>query len=414
MSRRVVITGLGLVTPLGTGVEKTWGALVEGKNGIVPISRFDATGYDTRIAGEARDFVVDDWVDRKEARRVDPFTHYALAASAMAMESSGLKVTPENAERIGCVVGSGVGGLSSLEEAHKKLLEKGPSRMSPFFITQMIINLAPGCISLRFGLKGPNWSPVSACATGAHAIGEALCMIRRGDCDAALAGGAEAPITPLGISGFNAMKAMCADRNETPEKASRPFDLNRSGFVPGEGAGILMLEELEHARSRGAHIIAELAGYAATADAHHITAPPPGGDGVMRCMRLALRDAQLAPEQVGYVNAHGTSTPFNDAAETAALKTVFGDHARKLAVSSTKSMTGHLLGAAGAIEAAFSALAVERGVLPPTINYETPDPECDLDYVPTRARAGQVEAARSNSLGFGGTNAVRVFRRLAR
>jgi 3-oxoacyl-[acyl-carrier-protein] synthase II len=411
MSRRVVVTGMGMVSPVGTGVEKAFAALVNGTSGIVPITRFDATGFDTRIAGEVPDFNPDDWLDKKEARRLDFFVQFAMAAATMAMKESGLTVTPGNAERIACIIGSGIGGLRSLEETHKKLLEKGPSRVSPFFIPQMIINLAPGHVSIRFGLKGPNWSPVSACATGGHAIGEAMRMIQRGEADAALCGGAEAPVTPLCIGGFNAMKAMCADRNDTPAKASRPFDKDRSGFVTGEGAGVLFLEELAHAQARGAAILCELAGYAATADAYHITAPAPEGEGATRCMRLALKDAGLAPDQIGYINAHGTSTPFNDANETKAIKTVFGEHARKVPVSSTKSMTGHLLGAAGGIEAVISIMAMRRGVLPPTINYDTPDAECDLDYVPNRAREVRVDAAMSNSFGFGGTNAVLVVKR---
>ncbi|MGI5863356.1 MAG: beta-ketoacyl-ACP synthase II [Myxococcales bacterium] len=411
MTRRVVITGLGLVTPLGTGVEKAWQALIEGRSGVRPITRFDATGFDTRVAGEVPDFQPELWMEKKEARRLDLFEQYALAAGVMALEDSGLKVTPENEDRIGCLVGSGVGGIGSLEEAHGKLLDKGPGRVSAFLITQIIANLGAGALGIRLGIKGPNWVPVSACATGAHSIGEAAKLIRYNECDAVLAGGAEAPITPTCVAGFNAMKAMCSDRNDSPQRASRPFDASRSGFVPAEGAGVVVVEELEHARRRGAKIVAEVVGYGANSDGYHITAPAPGGEGAVRCMKRALQDAGMRPEEIGYINAHGTSTPLNDANETQAIKRVFGEHAYKLAVSSTKSMTGHLLGAAGGIETVFSALAVQRGVLPPTINYEVPDPECDLDYVPNRAREVQVEAAMSSSFGFGGTNAVLIVKR---
>lgn len=411
MSRRVVITGVGLVTPLGTGVEKTWEALISGKSGIVRISRFDATPFDTQIAGEVRDFEPSDWVDRKEARRLDPYELYALAASEMAMRQSGFQVTPENAERVGCIIGSGVGGLNALEEAVSTLREKGPTRISPFFMTQMLINLAPGNVSIRFGIKGPNWAPVSACATGNHAIGEAFKLIQRGTCDAVLAGSAEAPLTPMCVAGFNAMKAMCSDRNEAPETASRPFDRDRSGFVPGEGAGIMLLESLESAKARGATILAELAGYGANSDAHHVSAPSPGGEGAARCMRLALDDAGIDRERVQYVNAHGTSTPLNDLTETKALKLFFGAHAKKLQVSSNKSMIGHLLGAAGSVEAVLTTLTVHHGVIPPTINFENADPECDLDYVPNTARRQAIDVAITDSFGFGGTNAVLVIRR---
>ncbi len=413
MARRVVITGLGLVSPLGTGVEKTWSGMVQGKSGIRGISRFDPTGFDTRVAGEVPDFNPLDWFDKKEARHLNPFAQYALAASEMAMKESGLVIGPHNAERVGCYIGSGIGGIGTLEEQHIRLREKGPGRVSPFFIPMTLINLAAGPVTIRYGIQGPNFGPVSACATGAHSIGEATRLIQRGECDAALAGGAEAPITPLTVAGFNALKAMCSDRNDAPERASRPFDRDRSGFVPAEGAGIVVLEALEHAQSRGAKIIAEVAGYAGNSDAHHITAPSPGGEGAARCMRAALADAKLAPEAVGYINAHGTSTPFNDAAETLAIKAVFGEAAKRTPISSIKSMIGHSLGAAGAIEAAISALAIVRGVLPPTINYENPDPECDLDYVPNQAREVRVDAVMSNSFGFGGTNAVLVFRRFA-
>lgn len=411
MTRRVVITGIGLVTPLGIGTEETWQTLVAGKSGIGPITRFDASAHETRIAGELKAFDPLQWMDKKEARRLDPFQQYMLVAGLMAREASGLAITEENAARVGCIVGSGVGGVTSLEAACYRLKEGGPSRISPFLIPQLIPNLGAGVLSIRLGCKGPNWVPVSACATGGHSIGEAAQIIRRGECDAMFAGGSEAPLSPVCLAGFNAAKAMCTTGDQAPEKASRPFDLKRNGFVPGEGAGVLVLEEREHALARRAHIVAEIAGYGSNGDAHHITAPSPGGEGAARCMKLALADAGLAPERIGYINAHGTSTPLNDANETLAIKRVFGDHARALAVSSTKSMTGHLLGAAGAIEAAFTALAIERGVLPPTINYETPDPDCDLDYVPNEARRADLEAAMSNGFGFGGTNAVLVFRR---
>ena len=410
MQRRVVVTGMGLVTAVGTGTEQTWQNLIAGKNGIGRITLFDASDFVTQIAGEVKDFQPELYIDKKEARRMDRFVQFGMAASKMAMEMAGFDkpFEGEEAERVATILGSGIGGLGTLEEEHKTLLAKGPKRLSPFFIPMMIVNLPPGQVSIRWGARGPSWSPVSACATGAHAIGEAFKTIQRGDADVAICGGAEAAITPLGIGGFNAMRAM-STRNDSPETASRPFDKDRDGFVQGEGAGVLVIEELEHARKRGANIICELAGYATNADAHHITAPSP--DGAPRCMELALRDAKLRPEEVGYINAHGTSTELNDANETAAIKKVFGDHAYKLAVSSTKSMTGHTLGAAGGIEAVITALAISRGVLPPTINYTTPDPACDLDYVPNEAREVRVDAAISNSFGFGGTNVVLAMRR---
>jgi 3-oxoacyl-[acyl-carrier-protein] synthase II len=414
-NRRVVVTGTGLITALGTGTEKNWQALLAGKSGIAPITRFDTAKLDTRFAGEVKDFQVEEFIDRRESRRMDLFAQYALAASELAVRESGLPIGADKAngyapERVGVIVGSGIGGISSLEEQHKKGLEKGFDRLSPFFIIQMIINMAPGLISIRYGAKGPNWSPVSACATSAHAIGEAWKAIRLNECDAVIAGGAEAAITPLGMGGFSVMKAL-SSRNEDPATASRPFDKERDGFVMGEGAGIIVLEELEHAKKRGATILAELVGYGANSDAHHVTAPAPEGEGAARCMRLALASAGMRPEEIGYINAHGTSTPFNDANETKAIKTVFGDHARKVAVSSTKSMTGHMLGAAGGAEAVISVLALLRGVLPPTINITTPDPDCDLDYVPNQPREVRVDAAMSNSFGFGGTNVVLLFRR---
>jgi len=414
-NRRVVITGTGLITALGTGTEKNWQAMLAGKSGIAPITRFDVAKLDTRFAGEVKDFQPEQFMDRREVRRMDLFAQYALAAAEMAMRESGLPIGSDKPhgyqqERVGVIVGSGIGGIASLEEQHKKGLEKGFDRLSPFFIIQMIINMAPGLISIRYGAKGPNWSPVSACATSAHAIGEAWKSIRLGECDAVIAGGAEAAITPLGIGGFSVMKAL-STHNDNPAAASRPFDKERDGFVMGEGAGVIILEELEHAKKRGANILAELVGYAANSDANHVTAPAPEGEGAARCMRLALASSGLNPEEVGYINAHGTSTPYNDANESKAIKNVFGAHAKKLAVSSTKSMTGHMLGAAGGAEAVVSILALLRGVLPPTINYTTPDPDCDLDYVPNQPREVRVDAAMSNSFGFGGTNAVLLFRR---
>jgi 3-oxoacyl-[acyl-carrier-protein] synthase II len=407
-----------MVTALGTGVEKNWKAMLAGTSGVGPITRFDASGIDARIAAEVKDFVPEEWIEKREVRRMDLYAQFALAASEMAMRESGLPIGRDKPggyepEKVGVIIGSGIGGLGSLEEQHKRALEKGFDRLSPFFILQMIINMAPGLVTIRYGAKGPNWSPVSACSTGAHAIGEAAQSIRIGETDAMIAGGAEAAITPLGIGGFAAMKAL-STCNDDPAHASRPFDKDRDGFVEGEGAGVVVLEELEHARRRGANILAELVGYGANSDAHHVTAPAPEGEGAARCMRLALEDARLNPQDIGYLNAHGTSTPYNDANETRAIKTVFGAHAKKLMISSTKSMTGHMLGAAGGAEAVVGVLALTRGVLPPTINYTTPDPECDLDYVPNTAREVRVDAVMSNSFGFGGTNAVLVLKRYAK
>ena len=410
LKRRVVVTGMGMVSPLGTGVEKTWNALVQGKSGVGRITKFDPTGFDTQIAAEVKDFAPENFIDKKEARRMDIFIQYAVASAIMAMEDSQFKVTPQNAERVGVVVGAGLGGLTTIESFHKVLLEKGPGRISPFFIPMLIVNEAPGQISMRFGAKGPNSSVVTACATGNHNIGDAWKMIQRGDADAILAGGVESTITPLAVSGFNAMKAL-STRNSEPEKASRPFDKDRDGFVMGEGAGIILLEEMEHALNRGAKIYAEIVGYGLTGDAYHITAPAPDGEGAARCMAMALKDAGLRPEEVDYINAHGTSTDYNDLYETIAIKTVFKEHAGKLPVSSTKSMTGHLLGGAGGVESIFTILTIYRGLIPPTINYETPDPNCDLDYVPNAARKGDVRVAMSNSFGFGGTNAVLIFKK---
>ncbi len=414
-NRRVVVTGTGLISALGTGTEKNWQAMLAGKSGIALVSRFDPLKIDARIAGEVKDFEPEQFIDRREVRRMDLYAQYALAAAEMAVKESGIPIGPDAPhgyapEKVGVIVGSGIGGISSLEEQHRKGLEKGFDRLSPFFIIQMIVNMAPGLISMRYNCKGPNWAPVSACATSAHAIGEAWKSIRLGETDAAIAGGAEAAITPLGMGGFSVMKAL-STRNDDPAGASRPFDKDRDGFVMGEGAGMLILEEMEHAKKRGARILAELVGYGANSDAYHVTQPAPEGEGAARCMRLALNSAGMNPQEVGYINAHGTSTPFNDANETKAIKAVFGDHARKLAVSSTKSMTGHMLGAAGGAEGVVSALVLSRNVIPPTINQTTPDPDCDLDYVPNQAREARVDAVMSNSFGFGGTNAVLLFKR---
>jgi 3-oxoacyl-[acyl-carrier-protein] synthase II len=413
MARRVVVTGVGLVTPVAIGTEETWRGLLEGRSGIGPITRFDASNFATKFAGEVRGFDPTRWVTSREAKSIDRFIQFAIAAGTFAMEDSGLKITPENAERVGTYVGAGLGGLQTIEDTHTTLQQKGPRHgISPFFVPQLIINLAPGQLSIRFGAKGPNMSHVSACSSSAHSIGEAFRVVQRGDADVMIAGGAEATITPLGVGGFNSMRAL-STRNDNPQKASRPFDNDRDGFVIAEGAGIVILEELEAAKRRGAKIYAELRGYAANADAHHITAPAPEGEGAQRCMKLALKDAGLAPADIDYINAHGTSTKMNDANESTAIKKVFGDHARKVMVSSTKSMTGHMLGAAGGVETAICALTIARGVIPPTINYETPDPECDLDYVPNTARELRIRAAVSNSFGFGGTNASLVFQRLS-
>jgi len=410
LRRRVVVTGMGMVSPLGTGVEKTWQALIQGKSGVAGITKFDPTGFDTQIAAEVKDFVPENFMDKKELRRTDIFIQYAMASATMALEDSQLKITPANADRVGVVVGAGLGGLTTIEFYHKVLLEKGPSRISPFFIPMLIVNEAPGQISMRFGAKGPNTSVVTACATGNHNIGDAWRIIERGDADAVIAGGVEATITPLAVSGFNAMKAL-STRNQEPEKASRPFDKNRDGFVIGEGSGIIILEELQQALDRGAKIYAEIIGYGLTGDAYHITAPAPEGEGAARCMAMTLKSAGIQPEEVDYINAHGTSTEYNDLYETMAIKTVFKEHAKKLAVSSTKSMIGHLLGGAGGVEAIFTILTICQGIIPPTINYQTPDPGCDLDYVPNIARKAEVRVALSNSFGFGGTNAVLAFKK---
>jgi 3-oxoacyl-[acyl-carrier-protein] synthase II len=409
---RVVVTGAGALTPIGNSVSEFWSALTEGRSGIGPITRFDVTGYPTRIAGEIRGFDPLKYVDKKEARRLDPYLQYAIACSVMAVEDAGLDTSAVDSRRFGVLIGSGIGGISTLLEGEETRRTKGFDRVSPFIIPMLIINMASGMVSMRFGAKGPNSAVVTACATGNHAIGDAFKIIQRGAADCMIAGGAEAIIVPLTIAGFCAMKAM-STRNDEPERASRPFDADRDGFVCGEGGGILVLESLEHARRRCARIYAEIVGYGMTGDAYHLTAPDPEGDGAARAMADALGDAGVEPTAVGYINAHGTSTPYNDKFETMAIKRVFGDHARRLAVSSTKSMTGHLLGAAGGIEAIATVLALHHGLLPPTINYEKPDPECDLDYVPNKARAQQVDVALSNAFGFGGTNATLVFRTYA-
>jgi len=408
--RRVVITGVGAVTPVGNTADEFWAALLEGRSGIGPITRFDATGFPTRIAGELKGFDSLKYIDRKDDRKFDPFLKYAVACATMAVEDAALKTDSIDPTRFGILVGSGIGGLETLLSNYEVLRTKGPDRVSPFFIPMLIVNMASGVVSMRLGAKGPNSSVVTACATGNHAIGDATKIIERGDADVMIAGGSEAIIIPLTIAGFCQMKAM-STRNDDPTRASRPFDAERDGFVCGEGGGLVVLESLEHARHRGARIYAEVVGYGMTGDAHHMTAPDPEGDGAARAMAAALHDAGLEPSAVGYINAHGTSTPYNDKFETIAIKRVFGEHARKLAVSSTKSMTGHLLGAAGGIEAIATAFALYHGVLPPTINYEKPDPDCDLDYIPNQARKQEVEVALSNAFGFGGTNATLAFKK---
>jgi 3-oxoacyl-[acyl-carrier-protein] synthase II len=406
------VTGVGLVIPTGIGTETVWKNICEGRSGIGPLTRFDPNGFETKIAGEVKGFNPEAYIEKKEIKKMDLFVQYALAATREALEDSQLKITPENCDRTGVIVGTGLGGLPTLEKYHQILLEKGPSRISPFFIPMLIANLASGQIAIHFGAKGPNTCVVTACATGAHCIGDAFRAIVYGDAEAIIAGGTEANISPLSIAGFNAMKAL-STRNEEPEKACRPFEKNRDGFVVAEGAGILILEELEFALKRGAKIYGELIGYGYTGDAYHITAPSPEGEGAARCMRMAIKDAGLRPEDIDYINAHGTSTPLNDLTETQAIKTVFGEHAKKVAISATKSMTGHLLGAAGSTEAIFSLLAIRDGIIPPTINYDVPDPECDLDYVPNVARRQTLTVVMSNAFGFGGTNATLVIRKFS-
>jgi 3-oxoacyl-[acyl-carrier-protein] synthase II len=399
----VVVTGLGVVSPLGCDVNVFWQRLCAGTSGLGKITKFDASAMATQIAAEVKEFEIDKYIPKKEQRRMDPFCHYAVAAGKLAMADSGIQMSAEDPHRVGCMVGSGVGGLITMEDQHSVLLQKGPDRCSPFMIPQMIVNMASGLIAIEHGMKGPNFCVVSACASGAHSIGEAVRKIQHGDADVMLAGGTEAVICPLGIAGFSAMRAM-STRNDDPTKASRPFDKDRDGFIMGEGAGIVIIEEYEHAVKRGAKIYCELAGYGATCDANHITAPAPGGEGAARAMSNAIRDAGMTPDMIDYVNAHGTSTPLNDKNETAAIKVALGEHSRKVMVSSTKSMTGHLLGAAGGLETVICALAIKTGVVPPTINYTTPDPDCDLDYVPNTARQAKVRACLNNSLGFGGHN----------
>ncbi|OEG00360.1 beta-ketoacyl-[acyl-carrier-protein] synthase II [Vulcanibacillus modesticaldus] len=410
MKRRVVVTGMGVISPVGNDLDSFWNSLVNGISGIDYITQFDTTNYSVKIAAEVKDFKPEDFIEKKEVRRLDRFTQFAIAASKMAIKDADLTINEANAERVGVYIGSGIGGLKTIEEQHTVLLNKGPKRISPFFIPMLISNMASGQVSIIAGAKGPNYAPISACATGTHAIGDAFLMIERGDADVMIAGGAEATIAPLAVAGFSSMKAL-STRNDEPKKASRPFDKDRNGFVMGEGAGVLILESLDHALNRGAKIYAEVIGYGATGDAYHFTAPAPEGQGAARAMKLALKRANIKPEEVDYINAHGTSTELNDKYETMAIKSVFTDHAYKLAVSSTKSVTGHLLGAAGAIEGIAIAMAITHGIIPPTINYENPDPECDLDYVPNESRKQEIKVALSNSLGFGGHNATIVMKK---
>ena len=410
LMRRVVITGLGMVTPVGLDTEQSWEALCAGTSGIGPITQFHDKNIPSQIAGEIKGFDPAAYIGPKEIKKMDRFIHLAIAASQMAMDDSGLEITPENTDTVGVIVGAGIGGLPAIERYHTAYLEKGYRKISPFFIPMLIINEAAGQLSIRYGAKGPNSAAVTACATGTHSIGDAFKMIQRGDATAMIAGGTESCISPLGVGGFCAMKAL-STRNSEPERASRPFDAERDGFVIGEGAGIMILEELERAQKRNATIYAEVIGYGLSGDAYHLTTPAPNGEGAARCMAMALRDAHITPAEMGYINAHGTSTKYNDEYETMAIKSVFGKHAYTIPVSSTKSMTGHLLGAAGGVEAVVSVLALDRGVLPPTINLENPDPECDLDFIPNTARKKQVDVAMSSSFGFGGTNACLVFRK---
>jgi 3-oxoacyl-[acyl-carrier-protein] synthase II len=409
--RRVVVTGLGIVSPLGNDLASSWDGIVNGRSGIGPITHFDTTGFATRIGGQVKDFDPLQWVSQKDLKKMDPFIHYGVAASLMAMRDAGLEVTETNAERIGAIIGSGIGGIHGIEEQTIRLHEGGPRKVSPFYVPSTIINMLPGQITLMTGIKGPNFSAVSACASSNHSIGTAMRMIQYGDADVMIAGGAERGSTPTAMGGFCAMKAM-STRNDDPTRASRPWDKDRDGFVLGDGAGILVIEEYEHAKARGARIYCELVGYGASSDAFHMTAPSEDGEGPARCMSAALRDAGLAPERIGYLNAHGTSTPLGDLAETLSIKRAFGDHAHRMMVSSTKSMTGHLLGAAGGVEAVFSVMAMHTGVIPPTINLETPGEGCDLDYVPNVAREHRVDYAMSNGFGFGGTNGTLIFGRV--
>lgn len=409
MRRRVVVTGLGVVSPIGTGHQAFWDGLAAGRSGVGRVTRFDPAGYATQIAAEVRDFDASAYMDRKEARRNDRFVQFAYAAARMAMEHARFAITPANASRTGVLIGSGIGGAATWEEQHRTLLERGPDRVSPFFVPMIIVNMASGVTAILLGAKGPSSCVVTACATGGNAIGDAARLIERGDADVMLAGGAEAAVTPLAMAGFCSMKAM-STRNDEPERACRPFDARRDGFVMGEGAGVVALEALEHAEARGAPVLAELIGYGVTTDAFHITQPDPEGDGAFRSMTAAIADAGIEPEAIDYINAHGTSTPYNDRLETLAIKRVFGDHARRLAVSSTKSMTGHLLGAAGGVEFVACVLALRHQMIPPTINYEVPDHECDLDYVPNAPRPARLRTVMSNAFGFGGHNAILILR----
>ncbi len=408
--RRVVVTGIGLVSPLGIGIDENWSNLTRGQSGIGMITYFDTTSYATKIAGQVRGFNAEDFIPKKELRKMDPFLQFALGAAQLAAEDSRLRVNSDVCDRTGVILGCGLGGLSTIEIYHKILLDAGPKKISPFFIPMLIGNMAPGLISIYHGAKGPNLAVQTACAAGTHAVGQAFHMIRDDMADIMFTGGVESTITPLGVAGFNAMRAL-STRNEEPEKASRPFDRDRDGFVMGEGGAVIILEELQRALERGSRIYAEIIGFGASGDAYHMAAPAPEGEGAVRCMRNALADAGVKPREVQYINAHGTSTDLNDKYETQAIKTVFGDHASAIGVSSTKSMTGHLLGAAGGIEAAYTVLSIDRQLMPPTINYENPDPDCDLDYVPNVARSARIEVALSNSFGFGGTNGTLVFRR---
>ncbi len=410
--RRIVVTGLGVVCPVGCTVEEAWENILAGKSGVRRIDRFDASRFPVQIAASVRDFDASQYIPPKEQRKMDEFVHFGIGAGVQAIRDAGLEVTEENAERIGVAIGSGIGGLPFIERSYEAYLKGGPRRISPFFVPASIINMVAGNLSIMYGLKGPNISIVSACSTGTHNIGDAARLIAYGDVDVMIAGGAEMATCPLGIGGFAAARALSASHNDDPERASRPWDRERDGFVLGDGAGVLVLEEYEHARRRGARIYCELAGYGMSSDAHHMTQPAPGGDGAARCMRNAMRDGGINPDEVDYINAHGTSTPAGDLAETEAVKAAFGDHAYKLAMSSTKSMIGHLLGAAGGVEAVFTVLAIRDGVMPPTINYEHPDPDCDLDYVPNEAREAEITVALSNSFGFGGTNGTVAFRKL--
>lgn len=412
MSKRVVITGIGVISPIGTGRENYWNALKEGKNGIDKVTLFDASEFTTQVAGEVKDFEPEKYIDKKEAKRMDRFSQFAVAAAGMAAEDAGLTKDNVDPQRVGVILGNGIGGIGTLEREHQKLLEKGPGRVSPFLVPMMIVNLAAGNVAIALGAQGPNTTVVTACASGTNAMGDAFRLLQRGDADVVYTGGCEASVTPMGFAGFCTMKAM-STRNDEPAKASRPFTLDRDGFVMGEGSAVLVFETLEHAQKRGAKIYGEVAGFGMTCDAYHITSPAPGGEGAARSMALALADAGMVPEDMDYINAHGTSTPYNDRNETAAIKATFGDHAYKLCVNSTKSMTGHLLGASGAIEAVACLMSINEDFVHPTINYETPDPELDLDYVPNVGKKKVVRAALSNSLGFGGHNASIIFKKFA-